>query len=186
MGSRYPEFDDVGLAVEILHQLAEEALASEASSCCETVTPGTLPPDVGIERRDGDAGCRDAFNQLGGIGARPVREMMPSYFWPIAWLTKSWKRVVAVAEEGVHLEAQLASFLDGTRQNCGVVVGTEVADHRDAHRPLMLSDGSWHGGVFRCLQRAGQPAGWRASSEVLTFFIIIGSKSRETIPVKVC
>ena len=39
----YPEFDDVGRPLKSFTSWPKEALASEASSCCETVTPGTLP-----------------------------------------------------------------------------------------------------------------------------------------------
>ncbi len=54
-------------------------------------------------------------------------------------------RIVAVAEEGADLKAQLAAFLNRTRDKLRrVVVRAQVSDHRDAHRPFMIRDRCRH------------------------------------------
>ena len=108
-------------AVEILHQLAEGGVGQRSVVLLRDGDAGNAAVDVGIESRDGDAGRRDAFDQLGGIGARPAKNDAVIFLAdsPVDEVTEAC--VVAVAEEGVHLEAQLASFLNSARQNCVVL-----------------------------------------------------------------
>lgn len=81
-------------------------------------------------------------------------------------------RVVTVAEEGADFKAQLTAFLNGTGNKLGgVIVRSEVADHRNTHRPFVVGDGRRNGDICSDGRQCSQQA--QSQQRCRDFFIII-------------
>ena len=66
---------------------------------------------------------------------------MPSYFWLIAWLTEVLEfGIITVTEEGADFKPSFSPPGSPGDKLGGVIVGAQIADHRDANRPAMFGN----------------------------------------------
>ena len=143
----HPQLDDIGLTVEILDQLAERRLRQRGVILRGDGHAGDRRIDRRVEHRHFDARVGDALHQTAGVGRFAVRQNNAVVLLADRLINEVLEAcIVAVAEKGADLKAQLAALLNGAGDKLrGVVVGAQVTDHRDAHRSFVTGDGSRHG-----------------------------------------
>ena len=142
--TRDPQFDDIGFAVEIFHQLAKGELGQRSIILLGDGDARDLAVYRGIENRDFDPGVHRFFHQRGGVGIAPLRKDNAVVFLANRLVNEVLEfGVITVAEEGTDFKAELFPLLDRSGDKLsGVIVGAQVADHRDANRPAVFSNGS--------------------------------------------
>ncbi len=161
-----PQLDNVGLAVEIFNQLAEGFIGQRGIILLGNGDAWDLAANVGIKGRHRDTCRSDALDQIGGIGRAALRKNDAVILLADGLVNEVLKtRVITVAQEGIHLETELAPLLDCSGQKLGgVVIGTQITDHRDADLPLMLGNSVRNGGKRGFSGQQGQ-AGQQAEGE---------------------
>ncbi len=143
----HPQLDDIGLAVEVLDQLAERRLRQRGVILRGHRDARKRRIDRCIEHRHFNARVGNALYQTAGVGRFAVGQNNAVVLLADRLIDEVLEtRVVTIAEKGADLEAKLAALLNGAGDKLrGVVVGAQVADHCDAHRPFVTGDGSRHG-----------------------------------------
>ena len=96
----------------------------------------------GIEDRYFDPGVHRFFHQRGGVGVASLRKNNAIVFLANRLVNKVLEfGVITVAEEGADFKPKLFPLLDRPGDKLGgVIVGAQIADHRDANRPAMFGN----------------------------------------------
>ena len=119
--------------------------------------PRNVALNGGIKHRHFNAGIDGFFHQRGRIGVAPLREDNPVIFLADRLINEVLEfGVVAIAQKGADLKAELFALLNGTGDKLrGVVVRAEVTDHRNADGAVMICNGGRKrcGGCRKAWQR---------------------------------
>ena len=144
--ARHPQLDDVGLAVEVFHQLAKRELGQRRVILLTDRHPGDLTAHRGIEHRHFDPGIHRLLHQGGGIRVTPLGENNAIVFLADGLVDEVLEfGVIAVAQEGADFETELFAFLQRPGDKLGgVIVRPEVADHGNADRAVVFGNRRRH------------------------------------------
>ena len=137
-----PQFDDIGFAVEIFHQLAKGEFGQGSVILLGDGDARDLAVYRGIEDRDFDPGVHRFFHQRGGVGIASLRKNNAVVFLANRLVNEVLEfGVITVAEKGADFKAELFALLDRSGDKLGgVIVGAQFSDHRNANRPAMVGD----------------------------------------------
>ena len=122
--ARYPQLDDVGLAVEIFRQLAEGEVSQRGIVLLGNGHARDLTVDGGIKYGDLDPGIHRLLHQRGGVRIAALRQDDPVIFLADGLVHEVLEfSVIPVAQKGADLKAELFPFLNGPGNKLrGVVV----------------------------------------------------------------